>query len=77
MYSGRFPLTSALLTPEKMGTITDQIFNDPLHVAASRAANTVVGGLEGAKIFKVTYITCHTPPVDIIIKEREEKYGLK
>jgi hypothetical protein len=26
---------------------------------------------------EVTYITCHTPPVDIIIKEREEKYGLK
>ena len=22
-------------------------------------------------------ITCHTPPIDIIIKEREEKYGLK
>jgi uncharacterized cupin superfamily protein len=26
---------------------------------------------------EVTYITCHTPPVDIIIKEREEKYGVK
>jgi len=26
---------------------------------------------------EVTYITCHTPPIDIIIKEREEKYGLK
>jgi len=26
---------------------------------------------------EVIYITCHTPPVDIIIKEREEKYGLK
>lgn len=26
---------------------------------------------------EVTYITCHTPPVDIIIKERKEKYGLK
>ena len=26
---------------------------------------------------EVTYITCHTPPVDSIIKEREEKYGLK
>lgn len=26
---------------------------------------------------EVTYITCHTPPVDIIIKGREEKFGLK
>jgi len=26
---------------------------------------------------EVTYITCHTPPIDIIIKEREEKFGLK
>ena len=26
---------------------------------------------------EVTYITCHTPPVDIIIKERAEKFGLK
>jgi quercetin dioxygenase-like cupin family protein len=26
---------------------------------------------------EVTYITCHTPPVDIIIKEREKKYGFK
>ena len=25
----------------------------------------------------ITYITCHTPPIDIIIKEREEKDGLK
>jgi uncharacterized cupin superfamily protein len=26
---------------------------------------------------EVTYITCHTPPIDKIIKEREEKYGVK
>jgi hypothetical protein len=26
---------------------------------------------------EVTYITCHYPPVDIIIKDREKKFGLK
>jgi len=26
---------------------------------------------------EVAYITCHTPPIDIIIKGREEKFGLK
>lgn len=28
-------------------------------------------------INEVTYITCHYPPVDLIIKAREEKFGLK
>lgn len=26
---------------------------------------------------EVTYITCHTPAIDIIIKDREKKFGLK